>query len=54
MKRDDGDDLEEDEGANVVIDGDYDSEDISDIGMEDEEPVRRVVNQVVGAKRRGL
>ncbi|XP_023731289.1 fructokinase-like 2, chloroplastic [Lactuca sativa] len=54
VKRDDGDDLEEDEGANVVIDGDYDSEDISDIGMEDEEPVRRVVNQVVGAKRRGL
>ncbi|KAI3502526.1 hypothetical protein L1887_30644 [Cichorium endivia] len=50
VKRHEGDDLEED-GVNIEADGDYDSEDISE--MYDEKPVRKV-NEVVGAKRRGL
>ncbi|PWA57343.1 carbohydrate/puine kinase, PfkB, conserved site, Ribokinase-like protein [Artemisia annua] len=41
VNRRDGDDSEEDEGDNTERHGDYDSEDIDDMEIDDEEPVRK-------------
>ncbi|KAK9052198.1 hypothetical protein SSX86_028826 [Deinandra increscens subsp. villosa] len=47
-RHDDDDDSEEDDGENVERHNDYDPEDISDLELDDEEPVRKV-NQSVRA-----
>lgn len=48
MNRHDSNDSEEDEGFNIERHDDYDSEDIGDMEMDDEEPMHKV-SEAIGA-----